>query len=215
MLHRTDTAPPPTRKAVGLIDMDGTIANYDDAMRAALASIASPGEPEVPDGNEDHPPWVEARRTLISTQPGFWRNLARLDAGFDVLNVLRVLDFEIHVLTKGPRKKSIAWTEKQEWCLEHVPDALITITEKKSLVWGRVLVDDWPSYYQDWLRFRPRGLVIVPAQRWNVGAEAHAPGNIFRYDRKDGVDHLPTLTRILRAARDRQPGESFDLREHL
>jgi len=41
-------------------------------------------------------------------------------------------------------------------------------SQKKSLVYGKVLVDDWPDYYLPWLGVRPRGLVTVPAHPWNA-----------------------------------------------
>ena len=86
---------------------------------------------------------------------------------FLILKEIQKLKFDIHILTKGPWRSSNAWTEKVEWCREHVPGIPLTITQEKSLVYGRVLVDDWTPYYESWLKVRPRGLVVVPAQPWN------------------------------------------------
>lgn len=197
--------------AVALLDMDGTVANYDGTMAEAMERLRSPDEPTWTPGGEV-PPWMEARSRLVATQPGFWRNLPKLQAGFDIANALAALDFEVHVLTKGPSRKSIAWTEKKDWCDEHLPSALVTITEAKRLVYGKVLVDDWPPYFTEWLHHRPRGVVVVPAQPWNVMAEDLAPANIFRYDALAEDAHIQ-LFRILRAVRARVPGQSIDVRE--
>jgi len=45
----------------------------------------------------------------------------------------------------------------------------ITITRDKGLVYGKVLVDDWPEYIERWLKWRPRGIVIMPANSANLG----------------------------------------------
>lgn len=74
-------------------------------------------------------------------------------------------------MTKGPFHNSNSWSEKVDWCREHVTDASITMTEDKSLVYGRVLFDDWPQYVESWLEFRPRGVVILPDRPWNQGLE--------------------------------------------
>ena len=66
----------------------------------------------------------------------------------------------------------MAWGEKLEWCRLHLPeDVQVTLTEDKGLVYGRVLVDDWPPYVLRWLEWRKRGLVIMPAREWNEGFE--------------------------------------------
>jgi hypothetical protein len=55
----------------------------------------------------------------------------------------------------------------------------VTITHDKGLVYGAVLVDDWPDYILKWLEHRPRGLVIMPAHDHNAGFTHH---NVVRYD---------------------------------
>lgn len=200
---------------IALVDLDGTLADYDGALEREMAKIASPGEPEFKSFMDaTRPAWLEARRHLISSIPGFWRDLSPLPAGQDILGGLQAHGFHLHVLTKGPSTKPAAWMEKLEWCRRHVPDAEVSITENKSLSYGRILVDDWPSYFTGWLKHRPRGVVVVPAQRWNEGAEALAPSNIFRYDRtQDGS--LERLHRVIRAVALRPDGEPFDVRTVL
>ncbi len=153
---------------VAQVDLDGTIADYDGALNRELKLMASPGEPELIWSREDEPPWLEARRRSIALRPGFWEELEPLPVGFEVYRMLLALGFEVNILTKGPSSKSDAWAEKLRWCRKHVPEAKVTITEDKSNSYGRVLVDDWSSYYVPWLKHRPRGLVVIPHQTWNA-----------------------------------------------
>ena len=169
---------------VALIDIDGTIADYDGEMDRHLRDLKSPEEPSF-SGWDNVPKHIEARRNLIKRQPGFWRSLPRLELGFHVVEELRVLGFMLHVLTKGPKYTTSAWTEKYDWCRENLPDAFVTVTQDKSLVYGRVLVDDYAPYFEKWLSVRPRGLVVCVAHDWNGeyasdGAKAHP--NVFRYN---------------------------------
>jgi 5'-nucleotidase len=60
-----------------------------------------------------------------------------------------------------------------------LPDASITITEDKSLVYGRVLVDDFPPYVDRWLKWRKNGVAIMPAAKYN---ETYIHPNMIRYD---------------------------------
>jgi len=151
---------------IALVDMDGTLCDFDGAMHAKLKELAAPGEYEDTD-EYTHRPHIQARWDLIKAQKGFWKCLEKFQLGFDVLGVLQELDFIVHVLTKGPVNTTSAWSEKAEWCKENIPGVPVTIGMDKGLMYGKVLVDDWPSYYMRWLEWRPRGLVIVPAHRWN------------------------------------------------
>ena len=171
----------PNRELIALIDMDGTVANFDEAMVRELKQLASPDEQSAidDDGRYVNAPHIRARRKLIRSQPGFWRSLKPYKPGFEILAVLKELGFKCHVLTKGPAHEPAGWSEKVEWCRKHLQGMPIIITEDKSLTYGRVLVDDWPDYYFGWLKHRPRGLVIAPAQAWN--GDTWNP-QIVRYD---------------------------------
>lgn len=169
-----------THDAIALHDMDGTLADFDGSMRQHLKEIQSPAEATIVDiaYSENHP-FMSARRNMIKNLPGFWRNLPKVQLGFDVLDICRDLGFENHILTKGPGKIGAAWAEKFDWCREHVPDLSISMSQKKSLMYGKVLNDDWPPYFLPWLDVRPRGLVVCIAQRWN--ADVNHP-RVIRYD---------------------------------
>ena len=157
-----------------LFDLDGTMADFDGAMRAGLASIASPDEQQTYwVEQDDEPAHVTARRRMIKRQPGFWRNLGRLAPGFQIFQEAIRLQFRNAVITKAPRNNFPAWSEKVEWCHNHLvpidPHLQVNLVEDKGLMYGKVLVDDWPKYVLRWLEWRARGLVIMPAQVWNEG----------------------------------------------
>ena len=188
-----------------LIDMDGTIADLDAAILRELAALASPGEPVFQHGDE-FPAWLEARRNMVMRQPGFWENLEPLPLGFEIVKAAEDAGFGIHVLTKGPSSKPLAWSEKVQWVRTHLPQAGITVTEDKSNYFGRVLVDDWKNYGMAWLKNRKRGLLIVPAQPWNVGAETWHP-NVFRYS----GEHPDRLADVIQVAFDRADNQPLVL----
>lgn len=183
---------------IALFDMDGTLADFDKAMRHQLDLLAGPGDDYDADDlfeTGTTPEWLEARKALIKSQPGFWENLERVQLGFDVLKIAREMKFINHILTKGPSKTTSAWTEKAIWCQREIPDCLITIGMDKGLMYGKMLTDDWPPYVIRWLEWRPRGLVVMPAQRWN---KDFTHDNVIRYDGSN-LDEVRERMEIVRA----------------
>ena len=55
----------------------------------------------------------------------------------------------------------------------------VIITRDKGLVYGKILVDDYPGYVERWLEWRPRGTVIMPANEENKNFSHQ---NVIRYD---------------------------------
>lgn len=166
---------------IALFDLDGTLADFPWAMRRALTRISTPGEQAYYEEQDDEPSYITERRRLIKRQPGFWRDLPVFKLGFDVLDMAKTLSYSINILTKAPHTNYQAWSEKAEWCSQELAgfDYRVTMTEDKGLVYGKVLVDDWPKYVNRWLVHRPRGLVIMPAHDYNEGFK-HP--NVIRYD---------------------------------
>ena len=169
-------------RKIALFDMDGTLADYDGQLFRDLQKIASPDEPPI-DGFEIHKGggYLEARRHMITSQVGWWLKLKKFQLGFDILDLCKNIGYEIVVLTKGPSTKYNAWSEKVEWCNKYLKEYIkgVTITNDKGLVYGKVLVDDFPDYIISWLNHRPRGLVIMPAHPFNMFFQ-HP--NVVRYD---------------------------------
>ena len=135
-------------------------------MNRDLASMRSPEE-ESYDIYSNHPEFIKFRMDFIKRRPGWWRELEVIPAGLHVLDIINSFGFESHILTKGPSSKSAAWAEKVEWVRDRLPTMPITITEDKSLVYGRILYDDYPPYVERWLDWRPRGLVIMNENEGN------------------------------------------------
>jgi 5'-nucleotidase len=191
-----------TSDDIGLFDLDGSLANYDQAVLEGLNALKAPDEPPVADLRHAYDlPHIKARIELICRQPNWWFNLEPIPMGFQVLKLAREIGFQIHVLTQGPKTKPLAWKEKVEWCQKHLgPDIDIHITRNKGMVYGKFLYDDYPDYMLRWLEHRPRGLGIMPVNRANQD---------FRHPqvvRWDGTN-LDELSERLRAAHRRLPGE--------
>lgn len=158
-------------KPIGLFDLDGSLAQYEQAMRRALDDIRTPGDaplgPSLWDDEKKYP-YLTRRMELIARVPGFWRNLEPDPAGMQVYLTAREMGFRCVVATKGPGGKSAAWGEKHEWCLRHLPDAEPNVVTDKGLLYGRFLYDDYPPYMERWLAHRPRGLGIMPVAPYNA-----------------------------------------------
>lgn len=166
-----------------LFDLDGTLANYDAQLLHDLNKIKSPNEPIITDTHFDgNPDWIEQRRHIITNQNGWFLNLKKFQLGFDILYICKEIGYKISILTKGPSTKYAAWSEKLQWCHKHLgKDEIegVTICHDKSLVYGNVLCDDYPPYIESWLKYRPRGLVIMPAHNFN---KDYKHPNVIRYD---------------------------------
>lgn len=204
---------------VALFDMDGTLCEYELQLLHDLRQLAGPEEKDMKTLYEEEywPDHIENRIDLIRSQPGWWRNLAQIDLGLSVLYGAKEAGFNIKILTKGPSRTSNAWTEKFEWCQDHIipviPDLQIHITgggnstffkpEPKGDVYGRVLVDDYPEYMDNWLKWRPRGLGLMPAREYNKG---YKHPNVIRYDESN----LGQVKLALQAAYNRRGGEFVD-----
>lgn len=198
---------------IALFDLDGTMADYNKAIKRDLLKIIGPGEKLPADFHKVDGHWEE-RIGLIRRQPGWWRNI---EAGRWVLAKALDMGFECHVLTKGPYSTTPAWTEKVEWCRAMLPDSVkVTITEDKSIVYGAVLMDDYIPYALAWLENRPRGIVIMPDQpgnqlyQWSPDEPPvpfEHPRVLRFYHQTDKVHNCDEAKHWLRQAFDRPHGK--------
>lgn len=167
---------------IALFDLDGTLCDYEGTLRRDLLLALDPdsaahhflakGE-SLWDIEEDYPHAKRCMR-LIKSVPGWWEKLPLIEHTATLLRLMLSAGYEVQVLTKGPAHNYLAWQEKVAWCRKHLPpEVKVTITEDKSLVYGKVLVDDWPEYIEAWLKHRPRGKVIMPAYPYNTHLANH------------------------------------------
>ncbi|HBF34697.1 TPA: hypothetical protein DDW35_09045 [Candidatus Sumerlaeota bacterium] len=161
----------PDEAKIALIDLDNTLVDYTGGIVTSLNKIRSDQEPVLTRENcfqEPLPQWQKERMWLLRLVPGWWRDLPVNSLGMELFEIARDIGFELHILTQGPSSDPNAWKEKVEWCRAHLQgDYKITITEDKSNVYGRVLVDDYPKYMSAWMTHRPRGLGIMPGNAYN------------------------------------------------
>ena len=186
-------------KPIALIDMDGTVADYEYAMQQSYDAMIAPGEMSYREasrkyGRDQWPDHLWNRMDAIKRQVGWWRSLPQHQMGMEIVDVLRKMGFLLNIATQGPSTKSAAWAEKLEWVRQVLPDADVHVTENKSLLYGKVLVDDWPPFGLDWLKNRPRGLVIMPTAHYNKDIQ-HP--QIFHYEYGMQVQLEQAVNKIL------------------
>ncbi len=190
---------------IGLFDLDGSLANYDKAMLAGLESLRAPGEAPIDDlWDLERFPHLEARKTIISSMPGFWMSLEPIPKGFKILNMAIELGFRVVVLTQTPKTKPIAAQEKIMWIQKHLGDVDFELTRDKGLVYGRFLYDDYAPYMTKWLKHRPRGLGIMPEHEYNKNF--NHPQLIKHTDSPESLDQI---RKALIAVRDRKPWQQI------
>ncbi len=166
---------------VALFDMDGTLCDYDSALTINMNKLKSPNEETfVPPLSDNAPDYLRARADLIRSRESWWENLPKLQLGWDILQVAKELEYRIMILTQGPKRNPASWSGKKKWIDKNLgEDVDITITRDKGLVYGKILVDDYPKYIERWAVWRPRGLIIMPTSSLNIGWQ-HP--QVIRYD---------------------------------
>jgi hypothetical protein len=194
---------------VALFDMDNSLADYNGALVRDLELLRSPGEDPITEDNiwtQDKQPHIGARMKLIKSQPGWWFRLRPMQEGLDVLEWAGKFGFDVHILTKGPKKHSLAWDEKVQWCQKYIgEDVDIHVTSDKGLVYGKMLYDDYPEYMMKWLKHRPRGLGIMPVTASN---KDFSHPNVVMYR---GIEDMGKVMKAMRVALERKPGQDLVL----
>src|SRR4030042_4131967 len=186
----------PEVEKIALYDLDGVFVDYESVMNRDYNLIKSPEElPYCSLKEEKELPYVKERIKLIRSKEGWWKNLPELKLGFDVLKIGIELGFDIHIATKGPLSAKNSWTEKTIWFEEHIkplaPNSKITVPQDKGLLYGTVFVEDYPKNIERWLTWRPRGIVIMPAQPSNEG---YTHTNVTRYNGRNIEEVIERMT---------------------
>jgi len=191
---------------IALVDLDGSVAGHDEQLYVDLEKLRSPNEPKTFSWKKgEEPDYIFARMNLIRASREWWENLPVIDRGMQLVDLLRKLEFRIIILTQGPRVNPAAWEGKVRWVNKNMPFCNdITITRDKGIVYGKVLVDDFPKYIEKWVEHRPRGLVIMPAYDYN---EDFTHSNLIRYN---GIEQLGEIEAALHKVKDRKPSEKLE-----
>ena len=166
------------KKPVVLFDMDGTLCDYAGGLAKSFNEIRCGTEKRYKSSDfgfqKGMPKWMKSRRNFITANGDWWLDLKPLELGIKLFEIAGSIGFRRVICTKGPFDKPHAWSNKMIWCRKQLSiysDVSVTITEDKSLVYGAILVDDWPEYILPWLQVRPRGMVLLPNQPWNQNFE--------------------------------------------
>lgn len=152
-----------------LFDLDGTLCDYDAALLRSLEELRAPEEDIISTlPRKNTPKYLKARMDLIRSKAGWWAGLKKFKLGMDIWETAGSLECQRTILTQGPKKNPKSWMGKKMWVDANLgEDVDITITRNKGRVYGKILVDDYQDYIEEWLKWRPRGLVIMPAHDHN------------------------------------------------
>jgi len=182
---------------IALFDLDGTLCDYELKLIQDLNELRAPSEePVTKVPKDDAPKYLKERANLIRSSIDWWAALPTYKLGIDIWNLALQLGFRRMILTQGPRNNPNAWSGKKIWVDKKLgTDLEITITRDKGLVYGKVLVDDWPDYIIRWLEWRPRGLVIMPAGQSN---ENFKHKQVIRYDGSNFNEVQVAMKQILK-----------------
>lgn len=186
---------------VALVDMDGTICGFHEALEKDLERILGKDREKMSAQAVREVEW------LIRRQTGWYQNLKPLPFGFEIVRMLQEIGFRIMILTKSSKESKNAWSEKVAWIAEHLPEADVTVTQDKGLVYGKVLVDDYPSHFFRWMERRPRGKVVMPVQPWNKDTLSRP--NLYGVSCREDLDAIrPMLAAAFDRGRELETKES-------
>ena len=126
------------------IDLHGVIADFESAINVHPLRYETPYDKD-PD-----------------TIPGLIRNLAPIkDAVVSVKKLLESDKYEVYILSTAPWNNPSAWIDKRLWLEEQFGDKInrkLTLTHRKDLVKGDILIDDRPNngakdFEGEWIQF--------------------------------------------------------------
>jgi phosphoglycolate phosphatase-like HAD superfamily hydrolase len=74
-MNRTEIEP------IALFDMDGTLCDYERALKGSLEILKSPFEPTLPVSIREGPEYLKKRADLIRRGRSWWENLPKFKLG--------------------------------------------------------------------------------------------------------------------------------------
>lgn len=135
-----------------LVDMDGTIADYEQGFLERWRKLY-PGEIWIPPEQratfyleEQYPARLSKQVRAISRMEGFYRNLPTIPGGIDALVALSEI-YDVRICTSPHTDYEHCVLEKYQWIDEHLGREWvrkIILTKDKTFVSGKYLIDDKP-----------------------------------------------------------------------
>ena len=188
-------------KPIILFDMDGTLCDFVGAISKDMEKLRYPKEPKYHHSySDDVPGYIKARERFIKSSQEWWENLPKFKLGWDILKMAKNMGFRIVILTKASRESPDSYAGKKAWIEKNLGgNTEINFSEDKSLVYGRMLVDDSTKFADSWLKHHPRGWVIMPADHNNKDFKHE---RIVRYTGRN----LSQVRKILVWAKNRKSG---------
>jgi len=156
------------KEPIILFDLDGTMVDYDNAIKRDYYFYKNPNDPHYSHENKkiSH---LRKLIDLIRCKNGWWLKLTKNKLGFDIYNIAIEIGYKPTILSKAPRNCPNAYTEKYLWVKENIGDIDVIISPNKTIVDGLVLVDDYPKFVDPWLNEHPDGIAILPKNENNDG----------------------------------------------
>ena len=94
---------------VALFDIDGTLANYDLALKRDMKALRFPMEPPYAGVPHDSAPvYLRNRATLIKSAESWWATLEPLELGFDIWRTAGDIGYRRVILTQAPKSGCVA-----------------------------------------------------------------------------------------------------------
>ncbi len=154
---------------IALFDMDGVLCDYEGMLIKDLTSLKSPYEKSIKKVfGKGVPKYLKNRMSLVKSKTDWWINLPKYKLGWDILEIAKKIGFRVIILSKNPGHNPEALTGKKKWIEKNMGENTeVILTADKGLVYGRVLVDDYPEFLKQWLKHRPNGVAIMPVNQNN------------------------------------------------
>lgn len=141
-----------------LVDMDGPLCSFDDAI---AAKVAAAGHGEVPYDETHYGRFHAASNyaALLGTHvgdyvtscidtPGFYRDLPPVDGAPAALEQLEAAGHQVRICTAPRLENATCASDKLDWVADHLGAAWVpkvVICRDKTLVRGDLLIDDRPQ----------------------------------------------------------------------
>lgn len=152
-----------------LVDMDGTIANYDEAMSSAMREYYKRNDITTENWHSLSLPDIHNVRCMLQSVPGFFYNLKPIQGALEALCEMEEKGYNVYILSSPSIKSDSCHSEKCMWLRDKMGDKWarrLILTKDKTMVYGDYLIDDKPHI--SGLIDNPCWRHIVYAHHYNV-----------------------------------------------